>query len=299
MATVPSVDTFEGLLLDTIVDAHTPTQEPTMARLTNWIRIWMVAILLVALALFLMWRFESNHVVSTLADAMFIAGILALVVDPLLKRDLLAEASRGIFVHLLGFEHHPQVKDKLREIIFDTKLLRESLDIRCSFEPIGDNRFSVTVEYDTEIINPTNIPVPYHPYIAWDRGHDVELLRMSFTSSDDKIKWDEKNVVLKESKEQLGVWEAKIKKVDIKPRVSKVTYRGSGVYRVQVGHPYYSLYMGLPTLRASIRVTPPTGYVVSATPADARNGNYFEYTSIRMKSDHLTIRWKREDETWN
>jgi hypothetical protein len=103
--------------------------------------------------------FPSNHFVSTAADAILIAGILALAVDPWLKRELLDDASREVFIHLLGFEHHPQVKDKLKEMAFETKLLR-TLRMAVTVEH-ADDGYWVTVKYDTDIIDSTNVGVPY------------------------------------------------------------------------------------------------------------------------------------------
>jgi len=52
----------------------------------------MIALLLVGAGAFLVWRFPENHLVWGLAEALIIAGLLALVVDPYLKRDLLKAA---------------------------------------------------------------------------------------------------------------------------------------------------------------------------------------------------------------
>src|SRR6266853_16278 len=97
-------------------------------------RIWLFALLLVVLGVGLIYRFHGQPIISAIAEALIVAGALALVVDPLIKSELLREASRGIFIHLLGFEHHPQVKDKLKDIVFETKLLRARFDIRCWIE---------------------------------------------------------------------------------------------------------------------------------------------------------------------
>lgn len=82
-----------------------------------------------------MFRFPVNRFVSSAAEALLIAGLSALGVDPLLKRDLLREASQGIFKHMLGFEHLPEVKDKLEQSVRETKLIRKSIDLRCEIEP--------------------------------------------------------------------------------------------------------------------------------------------------------------------
>ena len=266
----------------------------TNARLP-WLKMWMAALSLVAAALVFMWRFPSNHLLITVSEAVLIAGILALVVDPILKRDLLTEASRGIFIHLLGFEHHPQVKDKLKEMIFETKLLRSHLQMVLTVEPSGD-AFWVTVEYDNDIINPTNIPVPYEPSVEWDMSHKPQIPRMAFTSSDGSVKWTAKDIELKES--ELGVQIAKPHKVSCKPNSTGVTYRVSGTYRILCKHGYIITYMGRPTLKTKVRVKMSDEYEVSATKADVQTDNYWEYNNILMRGDHITVRWRKRGGEW-
>lgn len=116
----------------------------------HWFRIWMLALLMIGAAIAIMYAIPDKRFASAVADALLIAGILALCVDPLLKRDLLTEASRGVFFHILGFDHHPQVKEKLKEIVYGTKILRTKMHSTVTVEPQADG-FMVTVEYESEL----------------------------------------------------------------------------------------------------------------------------------------------------
>ncbi len=60
--------------------------------------------------------------VGKLGEAFLIAGVLALAVDRSLKRELLVDAARGLFVHMLGFDQQPAIKQELAKITFTTKL---------------------------------------------------------------------------------------------------------------------------------------------------------------------------------
>jgi hypothetical protein len=262
----------------------------------RWFRIWMVALLMIVAAIALMHFFPANRFASSAGDALMIAGILALVVDPLLKRDLLTEASRGIFFHILGFDHHPQVKDKLKEIVYGTKLLRTKLHNTVTVEP-KDDGFLVTVDYESEILNSTNLPVNYEPSIDWDMAHKPEMLRMSFTSSDGKVKWTEKCVPLEEM--EPGVQKASPHRVTLQPNSrGGIVYRGSGTFRVFTKHAYVITYTGIPTLQTSTRAIVPDGYEVSATKADIQNDNYWEWNNIRMPGYHTTVRWRKRGGEW-
>jgi hypothetical protein len=221
--------------------------------------------------------------------------VLALGVDPLLKRNLLAEASRGIFIHLLGFEHRPEIKDKLKEIIFGTKLLRKTADLRCLVEEGADGSFDFTVEYDSELVNPTNTPIEYEPSMEFDKAHKLEVLEMTFTSSDGKYKWHDKP----EPKEIYpGVEVARGKKFTIQPESRGITYRGHSKYKILVRYGYCQFTAGRPTLQTTMQATVPEGYEVGATPATVENVNYWQYDSIFMKGEHITLRWRKKNGEW-
>lgn len=262
----------------------------------DW-RIALFALLLIGGGITVDRYFHQFPIAFVTADAMIVAGILALGIDPLLKRHLLYEASRGIFVHLLGFEHHPQVKDKLKEIVFGTKILRPNINLRCEVAP-QDRFFLFTVEYDAEIINPTDIPVEYRPTIEWEMAHNPTVHRMSFVSSDGKVKWNAADLEIGESSIERGVAELHPKKFIIQPQSKKISYKSSGKFALKLVHGYWVLFIGTPTLSLSIRVTAPDDYEVSATSADVETHNYWQYNSIRMRGDHITLRWRKKDGPW-
>src|ERR1700688_400608 len=211
---MPNADTLEGVLLDNMLSTSRPMEcSMTIAPTNSWFKSWMLAVLLIVVGFAMMWRLSNYRIASTAADAFVIAGILALTVDYFLKRDLLTEASRGIFVHLLGFEHHPQVKEKLKEIVFETKILRTQCRMVLTVEPRVEGDFVLTLDYDSEIINPTATPVDFQPFAEWDAAHKPEHLRMQFMSTDGKIAWTDKNVKLVES--EPGVLVTKVRKVQL------------------------------------------------------------------------------------
>jgi len=256
----------------------------------------MLAVLMISIAVVLMYTVTNNRVVAAGSDALLIAGVLALGIDPLLKRDLMTEASRGVFFHILGFDHHPQVKEKLKEIVYGTKLLRTKVHTTVTVEP-KDDGFAVTVEYDSEIMNATNLPVSYEPSIDWDMAHKPRVLWMSFTSSDGKTKWTEKNPELKEP--EPGLQKLSPHRVTLQPYIrGNTTYKGSGCFTIFTKHAYFILYTGVTTLKTSTRAFVPDGYEVFCSNADVENENYWEWDSIRMPGEHTNIRWRKRGGEW-
>jgi hypothetical protein len=260
-----------------------------------WSSTWAVAISAAAAGVFLIWRFPNYRYLGAVGEGLIVAAVLACVVDPLLKRNLLVEASRGIFIHLLGFEHRPEVKDKLKEIIFETKLLRKSAELRCLVQERDDGFFDLTVEYDSEIINPTNTPLDYAPWMEFDKAHKLEVFEMVFTSSDGKYKWHLKP---EPEEKEPGVETVTGKKFSIQPECRGITYKGHTKYRILLRYGYCTFYAGRPTLRTMIHAIIPAEYEASATPATVQNGNYWQCDSIQMKGDHVTLRWRKRDGEW-
>jgi hypothetical protein len=296
MPTAGTLEPLERVLLDNMLATAKPEERNMESEAPkNWFRTWMLALLLILAGIAMIKWLPDNRVVSTAADALLIAGILTLGVDPFLKRDLLTEASRGIFFHILGFEHHPQVKAKLQDIVYGTRLLRTKAHTIVSVAPQADG-FLLTIDYETEIVNPTPAKVDYEPRIEWDMAHKPEVLRMSLTSADGKVKWTETNVQLNEF--EPGVQQAKPHLVRLLPSTKCAVYRGSGTYRIFTKHGYLITYTGIPTLLTSTRVVIPDGYEVSATKADVYNDHYWEWSSLQMRGDHTTIRWRKIGGEW-
>ena len=234
---------------------------------------------------------------SSIGEALIVAGVLSFAVDPFLKRRLLVEASRGVFIHLLGFEHHPQVKDRLQRVIFETKLLRKSFDLRCKIEP-SDGHYIFTVDYDMEVINPTNTPLKYGPRLEFDRAHKLEVASIIFTSSDGKYRVTTLNPKIEELKDDPGVECPKVQTFVIEPETRGITYRVCAQYRIKLLNAYSQFHMGIPTLQTSIKASAPDDYEISSSPADVVNGNYWQYNRIMMVGDHFTLRWRKENGEW-
>jgi hypothetical protein len=91
--------------------------------------IWIIAILLVLVGAALLWWSPEVTFRHGLGEAVLIAGVLSLVVDPFLKRDLQREASLDIFHHMLGFDQQPEIKDRLKDLICKTVLYRRDFDL--------------------------------------------------------------------------------------------------------------------------------------------------------------------------
>jgi len=260
------------------------------------IPIWLVGLALIAIGASVI-HWNHYQLVKDLGDALVVAGILALVVDPYLKHRLVKEASRGIFIHLLGFEHHPQVKDKLKKLVFETKLLRKRFDLRCKIIPLDVDGYELRVETDAEITNPTHTPEPFIPNLGFEMAERPVIDEYSFTPSSGKG-WTINNPAMKELPDDLGVQAPTLKKCVIEPEEKGITYRFCGAYRLRLKCGLTQIYMGLPTLEMTIRVEAPPDYEVFANNSDNQNENFWQYNTIRMQGDHVILRWRQKGKEW-
>ena len=110
----------------------------------------------------------------SLSEAFFIAGVLTIAVDPILKRRMLKEASKDIFHHLLGFGLPEAIRDRLRQIVNNTDLYRKDMTMTCSFSETGTG---IRVDFETryEVINPTPRTRPFRQYLAFEKAEHPEL----------------------------------------------------------------------------------------------------------------------------
>src|SRR5881396_3864670 len=73
-----------------------------------------------------------------LSEALLIAGVLTLTVDPFLKRRLFREASKDIFHHLLGFNLPEPIRERLKHIVNSSDLYRKDMTMTCTFYETAD-----------------------------------------------------------------------------------------------------------------------------------------------------------------
>ena len=291
----PRPDRLESLLLANALTVN--GNEEQVDQLSEYLRswVWVCGFALIGTGAALMHYWGTIPLVYGLAEAVIIAGVLAVFVDPLMKQSLLRQASRGIFKHLLGFDQRPEIKEKLQDIVFNTKLFRKSCDLRCSVETQSDH-FRFTVEYDSEIINPTHNACDYIPRLEFDSAHEAAVLSMSFTSSDGSCAW---NATPPKSSDEPGVDLIKGEQFSIKPESKGVTYRASGKYQIKPKHGFHTFNAGIPTLSMSIRVIAlPDDFEAGASPPTSENVNYWQYDRLQMVGDHVTLRWRKKGGKW-
>ena len=94
------------------------------------------------------------EIISALGEALLSAGVLTLLVDPFLKARLLREASRSTFEHMIGFDNEPQLRERIRNIAFETKLYRRDYKLTCKIAPLESGLgIALIFQAEGEVLN--------------------------------------------------------------------------------------------------------------------------------------------------
>ncbi len=236
-----------------------------------------------------LWKLPEAHFTRALGDALLIAGILTVGVDYFVKRDLTREAAQNIFHHILGFDQPPEIRDRLKVIVHDTKLYRRNFraDIHVASQAEG---VLLTVKFSCELINPTNQTLPYTQKVSAEKGERLQHWRLWLTSADKKY---DINCKIEVSPEDPEAVDAKADKISIKPHKKDRVDKCGGEYSQLMPKDYFFvLYFGTPTIDVSFDVTHSSDLRISASKPTLRNGNMFEYEGLQMPGDHLYVRWE-------
>jgi hypothetical protein len=231
---------------------------------------------------------HSNEFVKAVGDALLIAGALTIVVDPFLKRRLVKEASKGIFKHMLGFDHEPEIKDRLESIAFNTKLFRKDLRIVCNITDLADSTVRLDINQSWMVCNPTQRSLKYPPGLAFERAErptDVVLKVMGAESFELRGCPQDPN--------ELGVLRTERREAEVPPGESGLLVEAT--FSVTLPDDFYHVFSaGSPLIGASISVNAPAHLkIVTSSGWTEQQGSTWRYQKLFMPGEVITVRWFR------
>ncbi len=237
----------------------------------------------------LLWQLPEAHLTRAFGDALLIAGLLTVCVDYFVKRDLAREAAQNIFHHILGFDQPPEIRDRLKAIVHETKIYRRNYraNIHISSHTEG---VLISVKYSFDLVNPTNQTLPFTQKVSCERGERLQKCRLWMTSADKKYQVD---CTVKVNEDDPDAMQASAEEVSIKPHKKEHTYTFGGEYsQIMPKDFFFVLYFGDPTIGVSLELTHTPDLRINATIPNLRNGDMFEYEGLFMPGDHLYVRWE-------
>ena len=123
------------------------------------------------------------ELIRAAGEAIVIAGVLALIVDRPLKRALLREAAQGIFKHMLGFDHQPEIKERLQEIALETRLFVRRKYVHLTIEALDNHLVRTTANAEVDLVNPSSTPQPFEQLMQFECAEEATSLGMGLICS--------------------------------------------------------------------------------------------------------------------
>jgi len=118
--------------------------------------------------------YYSTHFLDDVVVALLTAGVLAVAVDPFVKRKAQREATRDIFHHMLGFSLPAVIRERLQSTVEQTKLYRRNLIEHVVVGEDGDYLvFETEVEF--EVLNPTPHDLDFLPSLEFEKSEQPVL----------------------------------------------------------------------------------------------------------------------------
>jgi len=232
------------------------------------------------------------HAVPAIGEALFVAGILTLAVDPWLKRKLYKEAARGAFEHLIGFDHEPELKARIRSIAFETQLYIRNYDLQCEIEPKEGGGVVITAVKTLDVENQGLTNAKFSPgwtFAEADRPSDCEVTQFCGSA-----KITRPPFLL----DKQGYFSAHADPVEIEPRTGGKRYRFVAKCKFEAPNDWYHpMYFGYPTIGVTARLRVPQdwkGWVGWQT--DPSSEVVFQNTGLYMPSEKIEIQWRKPPE---
>ncbi len=273
-----------ALLYNALRQNHRAEEAVKISVQSDWMGPTLGILLLLPAVVYLLLKSEFP---AGILEALFIAGVLTLTVDPFLKERLHKGATKDMFHHLLGFDLPLPIKNRIKDIVLGTKIYRKDMHMAVSFVRSGSGiRMECSVRF--EVVNPTRDSLKFRHSLAFEKPEKPRLLCVALTTDSNHGK----GATLEDGDEP-GVLEWH-RDATIKPENSGKRYFFSASYTVEYpDHWFHVQNFGHPTIGASLEVnSKPADLEITATPGSTQTLTTWTYQRLFMPEEHIQIRWR-------
>jgi len=231
--------------------------------------------------------YYSTHFLDDLVVALLIAGLLAVAVDPFVKRRSHRDATRDIFHHMLGYSLPDVIRERLQNTVEQTKVYRKNLVEHIVLVEDGDSlMFDTEVEF--EVVNPTPHDLAFLPRMEFETS-EQPVLKSLTCFGESKCG---KNAKVLATSNGMGFHCEGSTVVVPSGGSRKFKYEYSVRYPTALG--FYYPHFKYPTIGLALTIKAPANIKVRATPADYEaNGEWRYPNRLFMPGEQFGIIWER------
>jgi hypothetical protein len=125
------------------------------------------------------------ELLRSISDALLVAGILTLLVDPFIKGRLYKEVSAGTFQYLLGFAQPPEIQEAMRKLAFETKVYARDLRMNCTITREDERSVRLHTLMSVRVENPTAQNTDYEPFLAFEEAERPSVEHITIVTKDE------------------------------------------------------------------------------------------------------------------
>lgn len=271
--------------------AFLKTKDGESVLLAYWLQ--MVAAAIAAILGYGLYVYPEQGKWHGMLEAFFIAALLTVTVDPVVKSRLAHEVTKDIFYHIIGFRLPEEMQDRLRKYLRDLKYYRKSLSITVKALRIENDEVVFEVSQVSKIVALTKCTYRQSLTFEEAEGGEVIDMRAQRVKSKDTVEWlpsrpwDVMNPEPMTKRIQGST--AVLGRGDEVIAFFTFTFRGR-----KTGH--WVQKFGTTTIKTDVTLVPLDGMKMFASElTHVPLGTRGEYDRVFIVGEDIQIRWKVED----
>lgn len=234
-----------------------------------------------------------GDILKGFGEALVIAGVIGIVVEPILKRRLMREAAEGVFEHILGFDLEPQIRERLKEIAFSQTYYYREVHLHFTVNRSTESTVRLTCRSIMEVRSASSKPFEYSVRFISDRADRTNVHEMSLSPNS-----LHSGFVINPLKQadpedaDIDIWMSP--KITLQPHsIEAPIYRTSTLFSCEMSlDGYYNYTPSKPMIGVSVRIeSDPDVEVSVARPAQQRGQQWF-FSNVVMNGEKVTVRWR-------
>jgi hypothetical protein len=265
-----------------------PVQEAAkMDFVKNWLGV-IVGLVLVAISILgIVWC--PNEVGIKFSDALLVAGIVTVTVDPFLKRRLLKEASTDIFHHLLGFDLPLEIRETLRDFLLKNRIFAKDVSIEANVQSVGSDSVEVSWSVNQRIVAAASDS--FNQHVSFEESEHGSVLEATVSSlAHPEWNYNKKSPILKPEHDEPMVSSWTGDKIELKRGDELTTLLKFTTHGPKSGHVVYNFSRA--TINPRIRVYSSDDLEIASSRSDQRNADEYIHRKVFVPGDHIQVRWK-------